>query len=142
MMRLLCKALVMLGTVAQAWSQSVVTADPARPREDGGVTITYRPDLDDRNDEYPMTNVTEVWAYTGAREAAIAQDPNATYYEKVGWNDLKNSPEMQLTNNGDGTYTLVIENIRAFYNVPDDRPVREKTLRKKISLPAKFKSIE
>lgn len=124
-MRLLCMALVMLGTVAQAWSQSVVTADPARPREDGGVTITYRPDLDERNGEYPMTNVTEVWAYTGAREAAIAQDPNATYYEKVGWNDLKNSPEMQLTNNGDGTYTLVIENIRAFYNVPDDRPVRE-----------------
>lgn len=124
-MRILFTALIMLGMTVQAWSQSVVSTDPARPMEDGGVTITYRPDLDERNGEYPMTNVTDVWVYTGAREAAIAQDPNAKYYEKVGWNDLKNSPEMQLTNNGDGTYTLVIENIRAFYSIPDDRPVRE-----------------
>lgn len=108
-----------------AFAQKVVETDPARPIETGGVTITYRPALDEKDGKTPMTEVTEIWAYTGCREAQIAQDPNTRYYEKYGWNDLKNYPEMKLTNNGDGTFTLKIDNIKAFYNVPDDKPVRE-----------------
>lgn len=107
------------------FAQKVVETDPARPIETGGVTITYRPALDEKDGKTPMVDVSEIWAYTGCREAQIAQDPSTKYYEKYGWNDLKNFPEMKLTNNGDGTYTLKIDNIKAFYNVPDDKPVRE-----------------
>jgi hypothetical protein len=107
------------------FAQKAVETDPARPLETGGVTITYRPALDEKDGKTPMVDVSEIWAYTGAREAQIAQDPQTKYYEKHGWNDLKNFPEMKLTNNGDGTYTLKIDNIKAFYNVPDDKPVRE-----------------
>ncbi len=107
------------------FAQKVVETDPARPIETGGVTITYRPALDEKDGKTPMVDVSEIWAYTGCREAQIAQDPSTKYYEKHGWNDLKNFPEMKLKNNGDGTYTLKIENIKAFYNVPDDKPVRE-----------------
>ncbi|MFM8770737.1 MAG: DUF4397 domain-containing protein, partial [Candidatus Kapaibacterium sp.] len=107
------------------FAQKVVETDPARPIETGGVTITYRPALDEKDGKTPMTEVTEIWAYTGCREAQIAQDPNTKYYQKYDWNDLKNYPEMKLKNNGDGTFTLKIDNIKAYYNVPDDKPVRE-----------------
>jgi hypothetical protein len=107
------------------FAQKVVETDPARPIETGGVTITYRPALDEKDGKTPMVDVSEIWAYTGCREAQIAQDPSTKYYEKHGWNDLKNFPEMKLKNNGDGTFTLKIDNIKAFYNVPDDKPVRE-----------------
>jgi len=125
MKRALLLVLLALGITTTMIAQSVIEADPARPLENGTVTITYRPALDDKDGNFNMKDVSEVWVYTGARGAAIAQDPSAPYYEKYGWNDLKNYPEMKLKNNGDGTHTLVIENIRAFYNVPDDKPVRE-----------------
>lgn len=124
MKRALLLVLLALGITTMT-AQSVIDADPARPLENGSVTITYRPALDDKDGNFNMKDVSEVWVYTGARGAAIAQDPSAPYYEKYGWNDLKNYPELKLKNNGDGTHTLVIENIRAFYNVPDDKPVRE-----------------
>ncbi|MBM4178997.1 MAG: DUF4397 domain-containing protein [Ignavibacteria bacterium] len=120
---LYCVTALLLTTAG--FAQKVVETDPLRPVETGAVTITYRPELDDKDGKFGMKDVTEVWVYTGARGAAIAQDPTAPYYEKYGWNDLKNYPELKLKNNGDGTFTLKIDNIKAFYNVPDDKPVRE-----------------
>lgn len=125
MKRALLLVLLAMGITTSLIAQTVISADPARPLENGKVTITYRPALDDKDGNFNMKDVSEVWVYTGARGAAIAQDPTAPYYEKYGWNDLKNYPEMKLTNNGDGTHTFVIDNIRTFYNVPDDKPVRE-----------------
>jgi hypothetical protein len=120
---LYCVSALLLTTAG--FAQKVVETDPLRPVETGAVTITYRPELDEKDGKFGMKDVTEVWVYTGARGATIAQDPTAPYYEKYGWNDLKNYPEMMLKNNGDGTFTLKIDNIKAFYNVPDDKPVRE-----------------
>ncbi len=125
MKNLLLAAVSAFLLATSVFAQKVVETDPARPLETGGVTITYRPALDEKDGKTPMTDVTEVWAYTGCREAQIAQDPNTKYYQKYDWNDLKNYPEMKLKNNGDGTFTLKIDNIKAFYGVPDDKPVRE-----------------
>lgn len=124
MNRLLLGLLMFVAAATATIAQKVVETTPARPQENGGVTITYRPALDARNGEFPMKDVTEVWAYTGARAVPIAQG-DGKYYEKAPWNDLKNFPEMKLTNNGDGTFTLVIDNIKTFYNVDAADPVRE-----------------
>ena len=85
---LYCVSALLLTTAV--FAQKVVESDPLRPVETGSVTITYRPALDDKDGNFAMKDVTEVWVYTGARGAAIAQDPTAPYYEKYGWNDLKN----------------------------------------------------
>ena len=124
MNRLLLGLLMFVAAATATMAQKVVETTPARPQENGGVTITYRPALDARNGEFPMKDVTEVWAYTGARAVPIAQG-DGKYYEKAPWNDLKNFAELKLKNNGDGTHTLVIENIKAFYGVDAADPVRE-----------------
>ncbi|NOU60360.1 alpha-amylase family glycosyl hydrolase [Marinifilum caeruleilacunae] len=104
--------LLLLPTIVQAQ----ITTNPEFPNVNSEITITF----DSSQESRLGTFSGDLYAHTG-----VLIEGNTEWQHVIGsWGD--NTAQPQLTNNNDGTYTLVITpNITDFYSVPGNEVVRQ-----------------